>query len=199
MGGRGSSGARNSGGKTSEASHAKELSWNEEKEYLKNLGYSEREAELMRDVMTVYIQNPNRVQQYEKNIDGLIERMPEYKGEVFRGIVVDEATSYKVGQTIAEGKISSWTSEKSVAREYSGSAEYASQNAWQKGRGQKSVIFVTNDSGGASISRFHSSGNEKYHKEVITKSTAKYSVSKVSRTVESGGREIEYVYLKRKR
>lgn len=129
----------------------------------------------------------------------MLEKLPKWKGEVYRGLVVDKNTTYKIGQTISENKISSWTSEKTVAREYSGSAEFASQNAWQLSEGKKSVIFIVSDSGGSSISRFHSGGKEIYHHEVVTPSNVSFEVVNVEEVIESGERKIQYVYLKPKK
>lgn len=181
-----------------ETEHAKELGWNEQREYLENLGYSSEDADFMKDVISLYIENPDTVIQYTDKIDEMIDKMPKYEGTVYRGIVVNNDINYEVGGIIDENKISSWTSVKEVAREYSGSAEYESQNAWHLRSGQKSVIFVTDNSEGASISRFHGAGKEKYHKEVITDSKAEFIIEKVETKEESGYRTIEYVYLKRK-
>ena len=183
--------------KVTESLHAPNLPWNKREDYLKTLGFSDRDAELLSQVLPVYIQNPNRVSNYTNLIDSFIQKSPKFTGTVFRGIVTDK--EYKVGDTLAENKISSWTSEQQVAREYSGSADYESQNAWNIGKGQHAVIFVAENVGGTSISRFHGAGKEKYHKEVITPSSNQYIISRVEKRTE-GRRDIEvqYVYVKRR-
>ena len=194
MGSIGSQAIRNSTG--TESTHAANLSWNEREAYLRSLGVSD--PSLTAEVLSVYIQNPDRVGDYTKQINEFIEKSPKYKGKVYRGVVTDK--DYKVGETLDEGKISSWTSEHQVAREYSGSSDYESENAWNIDKGQHAVIFVTENAGGVSISRFHSAGREKYHKEVITPSSAKFTITKVEEKTEGRrGVKVQYVYLRRKK
>lgn len=181
-----------------ESQHVFQRDYGDDVSFLeKNLGYTKEDAELTSQIISAYIHDPNRVVGYEDEINKFIESMPKWDGRVYRGVPTDK--DFKVGESIKEGKISSWTSRKDVAREYSGSAEFDSENAWNLRDGQKSVIFVSDDVGGASISRFHWSGKEKYHEEIITPTYAEYEVVSVEDVIETRGRPVEYVYLKRKR
>lgn len=106
-------------------------------------------------------------------IDEYIEAAPKYDGDMYRGMVVDAGTKFKVGDSMTSESITSWTSDRTIADNYAGMG--GRNNVWDA-TGKQQVIVTLE---GGSKNSTSISGFSRFNKEVIMHSGNELIISSV--------------------
>ncbi len=102
-------------------------------------------------------------------IDNYIENAPKFKGEVYRGMDIDNASYFKAGDKLDMKGMSSWTSDKSIGKEFTDS----------KSNKDRCLFRIKNSSKGTSISHLSNATREK---EVMFSSKQKFKITNVTKS-----------------